>query len=347
MNSGPNSLSTQELEYFKNRAAPFLERLSIGGEYQLFPLPGDSENQVFHLQHEGKDLVLKFFAPITDAGHDPLANERAFYDHFQSGGEFPTALAIDWDTDYRIGLLTYLNGRKLRQEELNLTAIQQAVDFITTVNQNRETVATDSMPYAKGACFSIREHLLEIDQCLNDLRPGEDTDEKVRQFILDELSPTWASVRETIVAQCETGGLELDQAVDEPNRILSPGDFGLHNAIITPERELRFVDFDEGGWDDPARLICNMFCPPDLPIKHLHWDTVIEGFEQISGFEPMVAIRARVLVPAYQVKRSGLMMNEFVSEASGVLTGARRSRTRMVSQIMEARQLLISAKDGT
>ena len=38
-------------------------------------------------------------------------------------------------------------------------------------------------------------------------------------------------------------------------RALSPSDFGLHNALRGQDGQLRFVDFEYFGWDDPVKLV--------------------------------------------------------------------------------------------
>ena len=39
-------------------------------------------------------------------------------------------------------------------------------------------------------------------------------------------------------------------------RCISPSDFGLHNAIRTAA-DIRFIDFEFAGWDDPAKALVN------------------------------------------------------------------------------------------
>jgi hypothetical protein len=93
-------------------------------------------------------------------------------------------------------------------------------------------------------------------------------------------------------------------------RCLSPSDFGFHNALLTADG-LKFFDFEYAGWDDPAKLCCDFFCQPQLPVALTHWELFVNGLAVALGAKDLPA-RARLLVPAYQIKWCCIMLNEFL-----------------------------------
>ena len=51
----------------------------------------------------------------------------------------------------------------------------------------------------------------------------------------------------------------------EADRVVSPSDFGFHNALRTEDGRLAFLDFEYAGWDDPAKLVCDFELQPAVP----------------------------------------------------------------------------------
>ena len=48
-------------------------------------------------------------------------------------------------------------------------------------------------------------------------------------------------------------------------RVLSPSDFGFHNALRRPDGTIVFVDFEYFGWDDPAKMMADAMLHPGNP----------------------------------------------------------------------------------
>ena len=96
-------------------------------------------------------------------------------------------------------------------------------------------------------------------------------------------------------------------------RILSPSDFGFHNAL-EHEATLSFVDFEYAGWDDPAKLICDFMCQPEVPVTHDQGQQFMEELlRELPGAEA-VARRVALLLPVHRLKWCCILLNEFRME---------------------------------
>ena len=77
-----------------------------------------------------------------------------------------------------------------------------------------------------------------------------------------------------------------------------------------------FIDFEYAGRDDPAKLVCDFFCQPAVPVPLEFYvvfrDRVIAA---ASGDETDVA-RCDLLLNAYRIKWLCIMMNEFQPDGS-------------------------------
>ena len=126
------------------------------------------------------------------------------------------------------------------------------------------------------------------------------------------------------------------------NRCLSPSDFGFHNALIDEKGHATFLDFEYAGRDDPAKLICDFFCQPELAPPLPHYADFTGRLATALDLADEDLWRARLLLNAYRIKWVCIMLNEFQS------VGARRrafastqdNETRAAHQLRSAERYL-------
>ncbi len=318
---------------FRKAVLPFLQKHGFGAESELSLLRGGANNRVYGVRDSRQKAVLKHYFKNPSDPRDRFRSEKAFYEFLWARGIRRTPEPLAWDSELRLGLLSFIEGRKLRAEEVNSGAVTQAIDFILELYQSR-TGAAES-PLASEACFSITEHLDCIHNRvarLQTVQNSTEIDAQAITFIREQLEPAWDEVRGKISFAAASG---LNHVLPAGQRCLSPSDFGFHNALLTADGKLRFFDFEYAGWDDPSKLICDFFCQPELPVGREHWpsvlDTVSRAFSEhlggnpgsfsdfglrVSEFSPAgaprLADRAELLLPAYQIKWCCIMLNDFV-----------------------------------
>jgi hypothetical protein len=71
------------------------------------------------------------------------------------------------------------------------------------------------------------------------------------------------------------------------------------------------VDFEYAGWDDPAKLICDFICQPELPVSEPQGSEFLE--ELLLAVRDSDGVRRRVqhLLPVHRVKWCCILLNEF------------------------------------
>ena len=72
--------------------------------------------------------------------------------------------------------------------------------------------------------------------------------------------------------------------MEEKYLCISPSDFGFHNVLISNARDVKFIDFEYAGWDDPAKLVCDFVLHPAMNlekdfIKNFISEVSFEGIE--------------------------------------------------------------------
>ena len=130
-----------------------------------------------------------------------------------------------------------------------------------------------------------------------------------------ELVPAWERVRRHVLM----AGMS-DEPISRADECLSPSDFGFHNAILAADGRLRFIDFEYAGWDDPAKMVCDFFCQPALPVPRKFAASFSEGVVKGMAHAEMHLRRIALLRPVYRIKWCCIMLNHFLP------VGSRRRR---------------------
>lgn len=320
----------------------FLAQHGVGGTFEMFPLRGGANNQVYRIARGGGDWVLKSYFQNPADPRDRFGAERAFYEFIWSNGLRGTPQPIAWCDEQRLGLFTFVPGRKLNPEEVNEGRVREALGFLAEINAGRMLPEACKIPAASEACFTPAEHLACIDRRVARLESISAEDEIGREafaFARDELKPAWERIRAAIV---DSGSRHADQPQPREQRCLSPSDFGFHNAVLAPDGRLRFFDFEYAGWDDPAKLICDFFCQPELSAGLEHWNGFVNEITSILAAPESLHSRARSLLPAYQIKWCCIMLNEFLRSEQArraFSIGEEKVASRKAAQLEKARKL--------
>jgi hypothetical protein len=333
-------------------AAALLREAGLAEDFALQPLPGGGNNRVFRVEADGSRALLKAYFRHPEDRRDRLGAEYSFCAFAWANGlrSLPQPLARDRGNG--LGLYEFIDGRPLLPKEIDEHAIQQALNFFSDVNRHRHLPAAEDLPVASEAYFRLCDHLHCIERRLGSLReidPASEIDREASDFVGQELAPTWRQVRDWVDQRARGFGLSLEAEIPQQDRCLSPSDFGFHNAILTGCSCLRFIDFEYSGWDDPAKMVCDLFCQVAMPIPADYLDGVLEGVA--LGLAEPRGFRARVelLMPVYRVKWCCIVLNEFVRVSSKRRRFAHADGTReekKILQLQKARGILQSVTDG-
>ena len=305
-------LNSDEIGQLRERLRPFLKQHGIEGDFTLAALPGGANNRVFRLTQAGREFALKSYFQNPGDPRDRFGAERAFYELLWRHGVRRTPEPLAWEAEQRAGLFEFVNGRKLDAGEVDRERVGEALAFVVELNQCRAVAGAAAVPVASEACFSVAEHLALIGQRVARLQQIEATtelDQEAAAFAREQLMPEWRRLADAI---SKSAGAMLGKGLGTGERCLSPSDFGFHNALLPADGRLRFFDFEYAGWDDPAKLVCDFFCQPQLPVAHGEWDTFVGPLARALGQEESLPARARLLLPVYQVKWCCIMLNDFV-----------------------------------
>lgn len=309
-----------------------LAAAGFGPARELVPLAGGANNRVYRVEAENGEAVLKSYFRHPGDPRDRLGAEWAF-SRFAWEARLrclPKPLASDADAG--LALFEMVNGRKPAVDDMNADAVEQAADFVRDLNAARRHPLAARLGAASEACFSLAEHLGTVGRRVD--RLASVTDLEAAAFVRRNLLPTWDVVRAGLIDDAGDMGLSLERTIEPPARCVSPSDFGFHNALVEvePGKRVRFLDFEYAGWDDPAKLVCDFFCQPAVPVPPRYLESFARSVAECFPDARAVLARTRLLLPVYHVKWVCIRLNEFLP------TGGRRREFSLPAHELAARR---------
>ena len=275
---------------------------------QIQEFAGGRNNRVFRVETQKGECLLKLYFRDPSDSRDRLGHEYGFLEACRGVGIDALPKPLAKDSENGAALYEFIKGSRV--EAVGSTEILLAARFIEKINQQRGNKAFRELPHAAEACFSLKEHVGSVDRRIDRLGQMEsdsNLDREARFWVEKELIPTWKKIREQIVREKDLGK-ELDPAM----RILSPSDFGFHNSLRKEDGSLVFLDFEYAGWDDPAKLVCDLANQPDRPLSLEEAEPFSSSLVEWLGGVDFWRSRFRTLAPLYQVKWACIVLNDFL-----------------------------------
>jgi hypothetical protein len=284
----------------------------LGQVHALSQLAGGKNNQVYRVDTEaGSPLVLKRYFTDPRDQRDRLAAEWNFLQAAWSRGIRCVPEPLACDARAHAALYGFVTGRKLLAAELTPAHIDAAVDFVLAVN----ALPRAELALASEACFSLSEHVATVERRLARLAvldPDAPNINEARSFVSTRLRPVWETVKSRLAADAGEAGLAMDAPLSQAACCLSPSDFGFHNALVDEGGRLTFLDFEYAGRDDPAKLVSDFFCQPEIPVPLDYHASFIARLADGLLLDEKDRARCHMLLDAYRIKWACIILNDFL-----------------------------------
>ena len=314
------------LPFQKTALRKMLQRAGRPDTFQLLPLKGGANNRVFKIKSDGSALMLKLYFQHPEDPRDRLGAEYAFTWFAWKLGIHTVPQPIARDEHGRMALYEFIEGRSFEHGQVGETEVRAALVFLQKINNHNDSAPTGQLPEASDACFSISDHLGSVQRridLLKSLTPAGEHGEEAIEFVREYLLPEWDVQMERLRQAIAVEGFDPDQPVRRNERVLSPSDFGFHNAIREKDGGIRFIDFEYAGWDDPVKVVCDFFSQPEIPAPMEFLALFAEGFFEGLPRRDYHQRRLEMLLQLYRLKWCCIILNEYLP-----LAAERRSFSR-------------------
>ena len=330
----------------RTHVARLLQTAGIDGDFTLHPLPGGGNNRVYRVESSERHFCLKVYFQHPDDPRDRLGAEYGFLRFAWDQGLRSIPEPVARDAAHHLGLYEFIDGHRPAAAEIGETHIQQALALFSEVNQFRHTSEAHGLSDASESCFSLSAHIACIARRIERLQALGASSNLCREagrFVQDELASAWSDAVDTFRRECPEVGMVSEQELPPSDRCLSPSDFGFHNALVTTDGRLRFLDFEYAGWDDPAKMVCDFFCQVAVPVSMRYFDLFSRTAVSVTADPERHRTRIRLLFPMYRLKWCCILLNDFLPDGSarrGFAAGTDNWEERTARQLEKARTAL-------
>lgn len=293
--------------------AAIVERL-LGTPAVLTPCPTSGNNRVFRVASGGKNYLAKWYFTSEHDKRDRLDNEWKFLEYAKTSGIGTMPEPVVRDSASHIAIYSFLEGAVPKQVTQDM--VVQAAQWIVDLNRYRNSVQALALPDASESCFSADAHIALLQQRLNTLSQGKALPQFADAFqdILKQMQDAFTTYKTKLYDGYKALGLTPDQPLPKESQCLSPSDFGFHNTLISPKGRVQFIDFEYAGWDDPAKMLCDFFLHPGIPVNTAWAPVFCENLKKIDMDVDSVIARSRLLYPLLGLRWCCIILNVFVPQ---------------------------------
>jgi len=313
-------------------------------------VPGGRNSRVYQVAFaRGRPLAAKCYPEAEADPRDRLGAEVAALHLLCAHGIECVPRVAASDPARRCAFFTWVEGRvpdQVTDEDLDALAA-----FLARMQSLREEARRARIRSASEACFSLVQVHADVDKRVTRLREAA-TDpphaKGLRAFLDHELEPAWDTLRTWSLDRERARGASPEEPLPPAARVLSPSDYGFHNALRDAQGTLTFLDFEYFGFDDPAKMLADYRLHPAEPVDEKRrarfLRRMIEALGEAGVDTAGLADRVRARYPLFALKWCAILLNEFVpaDRARRRFAAGAQADTDAVraAQLVAARKLL-------
>lgn len=297
--------------------AGLLAQTGYRGDFEVCPCGAGGNNQVRRVLGPEETYVAKWYVNDPGDGRDRLTSEWEFLSAADLAGIGRVPRPVARDTASGAALYTFVDGEQPTARDVDRGGVVSAVAFIRDLNRPATRNHTSHLGPASEACFSADEHFQLVGGRIDRLSDAVGFDRSARRAasLVAELRALFHDFVAQISSALPAAGFPASVRLAKEQRVLSPSDFGFHNAIRTPDGEYVFIDFEYAGWDDPAKLWADGFYQPRFPLPRRFEQDLLDGaLSHLPRDDDREAhaIRCRLLRRVFGLKWVCIILNPFL-----------------------------------
>ncbi|MBF0160114.1 MAG: hypothetical protein HQL58_11395 [Magnetococcales bacterium] len=316
----------------------------LGHSVRYVAAGGGGNNRLYRLTDGSHDYALKYYLPIDEDGRDRLMTECNAIAFLQKYGVQNIPLLINQDRQRRCALFHWVHGTTIASVDMDIA--QQMVSFLGQLRSLEAVPEAAHLGMGSDACLAPVATQQQFNRRWQRFEQ-QATDRALWMFLQDELWPTAQRLFDQAADQL---GEQWHQPLLAHWAMLSPSDFGIHNALRCADGQITFLDFEFFGWDDPVKLTSDILWHPAMPLSCDSRDFLQQGIRSLcyNRGDHSFDMRLTALLPIFGVLWCLILLNPFLP-SWWQRSGVQQDRTFVLNErLMKARQYLarILENDG-
>lgn len=246
---------------------------------------------------------------------------------------YPVAASVCSDDKLGWGLFRWIDGFPITIPDG--TFLDEAIVFIRRIyGDDSLRMALSGFANASESCLCGNDIQVQIQRRMERLLFAGH--EELNAFLENSFSSVYVEMVDR--ARRLSGDL-FGAFLPRRFQILSPSDFGSHNALIGANGKPVFIDFEYFGWDDPVKLVSDFYWHPGMALASELRQKWLDDVSVVFRSDETFDIRLQSYLPLYGLRWCLIVLNEFLRNESMRRQHAAGGLAESLSEI-QTRQLL-------
>ena len=287
----------------------WLKRLVDQPIEKIEKISGRGNSKVYKvIASDEKTYALKYYPDQLADNRPRLKTEFQAFRLFHQYNITKVPKVVKKDEDLNLGLYEWIEGEPVNDPTLG--HLELAINFVEKLYLLSRRIDEEDIKLASEACLSAVGLISQIEERFKRLNAVKGNFPELSSFLKQTFEPLWKQVKEESYSLWP---FELrDSSLPKEKQMLSPSDFGFHNALRRSGGKLTFIDFDYFGWDDPVKLTADFIWHPAMILNRQmteKWNkAMLELFSNDHHFED----RLNAAMPLYGLRWAMIVLNEFL-----------------------------------
>jgi hypothetical protein len=285
-------------------------RESVEGSCDAVEVPGRANSKIFKIIAKNKKYCLKIYPSKQFDKRERLIVEFEAFAALRKNGAFNVPLAISKNISLNIALYEWIDGVSI--SKVDSLEVVDALSFVEKLKSISNQKFNISNRVASQACLSANELVSQIDGRFNKLCNIDlEKEAELKNFLKKEFEPIFGGIKEKVSDNWSLPWAYSDELI-KSHQLLSPSDFGFHNAIRTNDNKIIYIDFEYFGWDDPVKLTSDFIWHAGMDVSKDAQTQWLSGMSDIFSNDQFFSERLKVYHPLYGLRWCMILLNEFL-----------------------------------
>ena len=281
----------------------------------LNPLPEGFNSRIYKASTDkGSEYFVKKYITHNGDMRDRLSTEFNSFSFLRKNKVYEVPEPVCMNKEHNTGIYSFITGCKIHGKDILQEHVLQAVEFLKKLHDLKNAEGSSDLPDASEACFTIQAYMDSIDKRLSELKSihiNKDIVEELHVYLNNDFSPIYNEIKDFVDRKGREKSMDFSLELPETCKILSPSDFGFHNAIRQGDGTFVFVDFEYFGHDDPAKLISDFYLHPRNSLPCIHREFFFHRLYEYLNKDSNLVKRLPFIYLLLSLKWCLIMLNVF------------------------------------
>ena len=273
----------------------------------LVKISGNGNSQVFEAKSLRGDLYfIKLYPDMAEDIRSRLLNEFRSLKYLNKNEISNVPTPIKKIDNLNIGVYSWIYGSQ--NFKVTNHDLKEILNFIKKLKNLSNEKKFSKRIIASEACFCPSDIINQIDRRLENYKILALHNQELMFFLKNDFEPLYENAKKKIYGKFNA--TYLTKKINQDNMILSPSDFGFHNAI-KKNNLISFFDFEYFGWDDPVKLTADFIWHPAMKLNKIHQQMWINKMKCFFSKDKDFISRLSVSFPLFGIRWIMIILNVF------------------------------------